>query len=75
MNRNQYVPPEIITERVPQPGESTYVVRGRNGNAILEGMPAHVQDLLVEVDLIRIGLLLHPATRASRAAGPGAGLP
>ena len=31
-------------------------------------MPAHVQDLLVEVDLIRIGLLLHATAGAGRAA-------
>lgn len=37
-------------------------------------MPAHVQDLLIEVDLIRIGLLLHAATRPGRAGGSGAAL-
>lgn len=37
-------------------------------------MPAHVQDLLVEVDLIRIGFLLHATAGAGRAAGSRTGL-
>lgn len=37
-------------------------------------MPAHVQDLLVEVNLVGIGLLLHATAGASRAAGARAGL-
>jgi len=52
----------------------TYVVRSGNGNAVLEGVPAHVQNLLVEVDLIGIRLLLHATAGASRAAGPRSGL-
>lgn len=47
----------------------TYIVCRRNCNAVFEWMPAHVQDLLVEVDLIRIGLLLHATAGAGRAAG------
>lgn len=34
-------------------------------------MPAHVKDLLVEINLIRIGFLLHPATWTSRATRSG----
>lgn len=37
-------------------------------------MPAHVQDLLIEIDLVRIGLLLHPATGTGRAVRPRTGL-
>lgn len=37
----------------------SYIVRGGNRNAVLEWMPAHVQDLLVEVDLVRVRLLAH----------------
>ena len=35
-------------------------------------MPAHVKDLLVEINLIRIGLLPHPAARTNRATRSGA---
>ena len=55
-------------------GSVTYVVRGRNRNTVLKGMPAHVQDLLVEVDLVGIGLLLHPTARTRGAARPRASL-
>ena len=40
----------------------THVVRSSNSDAVLMGMPAHMQDLLVEVNLIRVRLFLHPAT-------------
>ena len=57
-----------------QPGKQTYVIRGSNRYAVLERMPAHMQDLLVEVDLIRIGLLPHspplPARSSSRTSSP-----
>lgn len=46
-------------------GQNTHVVRRRNGYAVLLRMPAHVQNLLVEVDLIGVGLFAH----ALRAAG------
>lgn len=48
--------------------ENTDVVGGGNCNAILKGMPAHVQDLLVEVDLVGVGFLLHSASGPGRAA-------
>lgn len=51
-----------------------HVVGRSNGNAILIGMPAHVQDLLIEIDLLRVRLLLHATARPSRAAGPGVAL-
>lgn len=35
-------------------------------------MPAHVKDFLVEINLIRIGFLPHPAARTNRAARSGA---
>jgi hypothetical protein len=57
-----------------QPGKQTYVIRGSNRYAVLERMPAHMQDLLVEVDLIRIGLLPHspplPTRSSSRTSSP-----
>src|SRR2546423_5534381 len=57
-----------------QKGRQTYVIRGSNCYAILEWMPAHMQDLLVEVDLIRIGLLPHspplPTRSSSRTSSP-----
>ena len=34
-------------------------------------MPAHVKDLLIEINLVRIGFFLHPATWTSRATRPG----
>ena len=34
------------------------------------GMPAHVENLLVEVDLVRIGLLTHPLRATRRRARP-----
>lgn len=46
----------------------TYIVRGRDGNTVLERMPAHVQDLLVEVYLVCIRLFPHPSPLAP---GPG----
>src|SRR4051794_29833466 len=46
----------------------TYVIRGSNRYAVLERMPAHVQDLLVEVDLIRIGLLPHSPPLPTRSS-------
>lgn len=49
----------------------TYVICSSNGNAILIRMPAHVQDLLVKVDLIRVGLLLHAPAHANGAACSG----
>lgn len=44
---------------------ATYVVRSRNGDAVLERMPAHMQDLLVEINCIRIRLLAHPRSLTS----------
>lgn len=43
----------------------TYVVSRRNGDTIFEWMPAHVKNLLVEIDLISISLFPHPTTLAS----------
>lgn len=50
-------------------GTKAHIVGRGNGNAVFEWMPAHVQDLLVEVDLIGIGLFLHAAAGPSRATG------
>ena len=49
--------------------KDTYIIRRSDGNAVFLWMPAHVQDLLVEVDLVRIGLLTHPLRTTSWAAG------
>jgi hypothetical protein len=38
---------------------TTYIIGRRNSNAVLERMPAHVQNLFVEVDLVRVRLLPH----------------
>lgn len=45
----------------------TYIVRSRDRYAVFEWMPAHMQDLLVEVDLVRISLLLHSRALTSRS--------
>ncbi len=45
----------------------SYVIRRGDRNAVLERVPTHVQDLLVEVDLIRIRLLAHPLALAWRS--------
>lgn len=37
----------------------SHVVCSRDGDTVLEWMPAHMQDLLVEVDLIGVRLLPH----------------
>jgi hypothetical protein len=50
----------------------TYVVRSSNGDAVLMGMPAHMQNLLVEVDLIGVGLLAHTLGATSWGARPTA---
>ena len=50
----------------------THVVRSSNGDAVLMGMPAHMQNLLVEVDLIGVGLLTHALGTASWRARPAA---
>lgn len=52
--------------------KDTYIIRRSDGNAVFLWMPAHVQDLLVEVDLVRIGLLTHPLRTTSWAAGSAA---
>ena len=44
-----------------------YVVSGRNCNAVLEWMPAHVQDLFIEIDLIRVCFFFHPSTLTARS--------
>ena len=49
-------------------GLCTYVVRRGDSNAILERVPAHMQNLLVEIDLIGVRLLAHPLP----LSGPGA---
>lgn len=67
MQRRQ-IAKKVSWDALQYPREGTYVVGGRNGNTIFIRMPAHVQDLLVEVDLVRIGLLLHAAAGAGRAA-------
>lgn len=62
---------------VPSVGEAvSYIIRRGDRNAVLEGVPTHVQDLLVEVDLVRIRLLAHPLALAWRswAARPRAAL-
>lgn len=46
-----------------------YIVGCRNCNAILERVPAHVQNLLVKINLIGIGLLSHPPTDTCRTPG------
>ena len=46
--------------------EGAYVVRRRNSNTILLRMPAHMQDLLVKINLVRIGLLPHTLGATSR---------
>src|SRR5262245_58894527 len=51
-----------------EPGGVTHVVGCRDGNAVLEWVPAHVQDLLVEIDLVGICLLAHPLSLARRRA-------
>jgi len=43
-----------------QCGKYEEVVGRRNGYAVFKRMPAHVQNLLVEVNLICISLLAHP---------------
>lgn len=48
----------------------THVVRSSNGDAVLMGMPAHMQNLLVEVNLIGVGLLAHALRATGWRAGP-----
>ena len=50
----------------------THVVRSSNGDAVLMGMPAHMQNLLVKVDLIGVGLLAHALSATSWRARPTA---
>ena len=50
-------------------GVETHVVGRRNGNAVFLRVPAHVEDLLVKIDLIRIGLLAHALRAAHGAVG------
>src|ERR1700712_3689004 len=56
----------------------TYIVGCSNSNAIFERMPAHVQNLLVEINLICIGLLSHSTALARctscRTSGSGSTL-
>lgn len=54
--------------------QDTHIVSRSNGNAILKGMPAHVQYLLVEINCIRVRLLAHSASLASRAVGSAVAL-
>ena len=52
----------------------TYIIRSRNGNTILKWMPAHMQYLLVEIDLIGISLLSHSCTLTDTSSwAPGSG--
>lgn len=48
----------------------THIISSSNSNAILLRMPAHVQNLLVEINLIGIRLLTHPLGTTSGAIGP-----
>lgn len=54
--------------------QDTHIVGCSNSNAILKGMPAHVQYLLVEIDCIGIRLLAHSASLTRRAVGPAVAL-
>jgi len=46
--------------------ESAYIVGRSNRDTILKRMPAHVQNLLVKVDLVGVGLLAHPRALSGR---------
>jgi hypothetical protein len=72
--RSKLVGGSSCQEKEWLPGGGTYVVRSCNRNTVLKGMPAHVQDLLVEVDLVGIGLLLHPTAGTGGAARSRASL-
>lgn len=50
--------------------EKTHIIRSSNGDAVLMRVPAHMQNLLVKVDLVGVGLLAHALGTASRRAGP-----
>ena len=50
----------------------THIVRRRNRYAVLLWMPAHVKNLLVKVNLVRIGLLPHSLRSAGRTVGSAA---
>lgn len=47
-------------------GEHTHIVRSGNSNRILKRMPTHMQDLLVEIDLVGIRLFPHACPLPSR---------
>ena len=47
----------------------TYIVRRRNRYAVFVGMPAHMQNLLVEINLVRIGLFSHSPSLTSSPCG------
>ena len=49
----------------------THIVRRRDSDAVLLWMPRHVQDLLVKVNLVRIGFLAHPLRSSNRTARSG----
>lgn len=50
----------------------THVVRSSNGDAVLMGMPAHMQNLLVKVNLIGVGLFAHALGTSSWRTCPAA---
>jgi hypothetical protein len=52
---------------------STYVVSSCDRNTVLEWMPAHVENLLVEVDLVGIGLFPHALTLPNRPSSRATG--
>ena len=52
---------------------NTYIVRSRDRNAVLERVPAHMQNFFVEVDLIRICLFPHPSSLTPGTSGRATG--
>lgn len=51
-----------------------HIVRSRNCNTILKWMPTHVENLLVEVDLIRVRLFPHPSALTTYSCSGAAAL-
>lgn len=49
---------------------NTYIISCGDGDAVLEGVPAHVKNLLVEVNLVGVRLLPHSLALATRTVGP-----
>lgn len=60
----------LVSRKSHIDGNKTYVVRSGNSDTVLEWMPAHMKDLLVEIDLICIGLLPHTCTLTRRTSSP-----